>query len=372
MTSPRPIHGRPEPRLAVLWDDSHLWGIMLVRALIQLGHPFELLRCSHIARTGLRPQPTRVLIVPGGWAVSKAAGLGQQGLEAIRAYVRSGGGYLGFCGGAGFALSTGGPESCLGLCSWSRKPIRERLPNCSGHMYLRTGQAGGLATEAPAERVLAPVWWPSQFQPCPGENQPTILASYLAPGRDFWVADLPLRQAGSGSLKAREAQYNINLRPEILTDEPALITGRYGSGSYLLSYAHLESPASPQANQWLANILARLTRTPLAKTLTQGGLAEWDIQQQALRWEDPVLRRSKQSLLDCIFRGCRENLLSWRKPWLLGWKRGLPGFALNALLAMVTEAGSREPGPESQPYWSRKPRARSGVAALLGKPARRF
>jgi glutamine amidotransferase-like uncharacterized protein len=47
-----------------------------------------------------------VLLMPGGDMWKYAASLGSQGMEAIRDYVRRGGGYIGICGGAYFAATT--------------------------------------------------------------------------------------------------------------------------------------------------------------------------------------------------------------------------------------------------------------------------
>lgn len=338
------------PTVGVLWDESHLWGLMLIRALNQLGFPFQLLSCSQIIHGALQGSDLQALIVPGGWSAKKGAGLGSAGLEAIRRFVYHGGGYLGFCGGAGFALTTGRQTDCLGLCPWTRKPVQNRLPNCSGHMLLKASTANRGPVCAPSEHILAPVWWPSQFEPRPGSNQPVVLASYAAPGKDFWVADLPLEKMGEEPLDEWEKRYNINLSPDILVEEPALISGRFGSGRYLLSYVHLETPSSPQANRWLKTIL-----TDALGLRSVPGLAEevrpWHLTSRRIFWDDDVLTRGRQALMTIVQAGVDRAFFSWRKPWLIGWKRGLPGFALNTLLAMIVEAQAREPSPEADELW---------------------
>ena len=46
-----------------------------------------------------------LLLVPGGWPSLKLSALGAEGCKAVRDFVTGGGRYVGFCGGAGFALS---------------------------------------------------------------------------------------------------------------------------------------------------------------------------------------------------------------------------------------------------------------------------
>ena len=91
-------------RVFVLWDDSHLWGVLVLRALRALGTSHQILRATDIAEgalSGKHGVPPGVLVVPGGWARGRALRLGEAGMQAIRDFVAAGGGYLGFCGGAG-------------------------------------------------------------------------------------------------------------------------------------------------------------------------------------------------------------------------------------------------------------------------------
>ena len=88
-----------EKRVALLWDESFLWGLMAYKALKNASLPFELIRAEDI-RNGCLDKYA-VLFVPGGWASNKLKALGDRGIGAIRNFVREGGNYLGFCGGAG-------------------------------------------------------------------------------------------------------------------------------------------------------------------------------------------------------------------------------------------------------------------------------
>src|SRR5208337_4437097 len=76
-----------------------------------------------------------VLFVPGGWASNKIKTLGPDGIAKIKEFVRSGGNYLGFCGGAGLATLDG-----LGLLNIKRKPTKERVPSFSGRIRLELSE----------------------------------------------------------------------------------------------------------------------------------------------------------------------------------------------------------------------------------------
>ena len=86
--------------LYILWDASTIWGLMALRAAQAFALPCRLVKAQEIAQGLLSGKPPAMLLVPGGAARLKCAALGRAGREAIRAYVRAGGRYLGFCGGA--------------------------------------------------------------------------------------------------------------------------------------------------------------------------------------------------------------------------------------------------------------------------------
>ena len=84
--------------IAVLWDDSHIWGLMALRALRDLDFPVRLLKGSDIAQGALfRKQGSAagpavsLLVVPGGSARLKAEGLGPEGPQAVRDFGQAGG-----------------------------------------------------------------------------------------------------------------------------------------------------------------------------------------------------------------------------------------------------------------------------------------
>ena len=379
-------------RVFVLWDESHLWGVLVLRALRALKHPHVILRAHDIAEGALAGK-CGCLIIPGGLARGRAVRLGANGRQAIRDFVAAGGSYLGFCGGAGLALTSPRPGDSLGLCPWGRMGFAGRLQHfLSGHVRLELDSADPLtlpvssglavspsstatATAAPGKaEILAPVWWPAQFAP-PPSTQPDnvrVLARYAGLGADFWVADLNLALLPEGTLSDWENLYGLQIRPDFLQGRPAVITGNFGAGRYVLSYPHLETPDSPAANAWFAHLLRELTGeatgsdgpapAPSAPAPSASTIPPWHVGQPPAdgeprwpQWKDPALLRAKAALEKAIAVGESHLLLFWRSPWLLGWRRGLPGPGINSVYALVCEALSAAPptaGSATAAYWA--------------------
>jgi glutamine amidotransferase-like uncharacterized protein len=63
-----------------------------------------------------------VVIIPGGRASKQAAALGARGQQAVRDYVRAGGGYVGICGGA--FLATAHAEYLAMVSAWTLREER--------------------------------------------------------------------------------------------------------------------------------------------------------------------------------------------------------------------------------------------------------
>lgn len=328
------------PLLGVLWDESHLWGVLLVRFLQRLNVPYTILQGPQISQGELERKKIKLVIVPGGWASQKYRSLGPKGSLAIKRFIAQGGKYFGFCGGAGLALND---SSGLGLSHWQRKPLEQRLPNCSGHVQLLLDLSSQSGFQQ--KKISAPVWWPSQFQ---GHRDKTnILASYKRPDDDFWVADLPVQYLTDSQLREFETLYQINLDFDWLQGEPAIIEGHFGHGQYILSYAHLESPGSEQANLFFTYLLNML----LEQDWQLNRDAFWDLRQIHAIWQEPLLLEAWDRILNLIALGEENFLLCWRKSWLLGWKRGVPGLQINSLLALIQQIVSLPPTPQGMEYW---------------------
>lgn len=346
--------------LYVLWDESHLWGVLMLRASSVWGLPVRPVRASDLAGGLLGAAAPKALIVPGGFASRKAASLGQAGMEAVRAYVAGGGAYLGVCGGAGLGLTSPGG---LGLCPWGREPFRHRLQHfASGNVELFPARSAYVppGLPRPGQPVLAPVWWPAKFKPGTGPAVETV-AAYGAPGPGFMMADIPYSLVSGQDVEDWEALYGVRLAPAFAPGDPCIAAGHLGRGRYVLSHAHLETPGSPQANAWLAHILAELTGERVAHTPAPA----WSIGSRPAIWRDKELLRAMDVVGQAASLGVAHGLFTWREPWLLGWRQGLPGAQVTGLLAMLDYTLGLEPSPAALEFFKRRrPEFRQTVTLL--------
>ncbi len=395
--------------LYIFWDEARLWGLLVRHALQSLGIAYRMVGAAEIGAGILQKNSPPILLVPGGSARHKAEQLGPKGLAAIRDYVHNGGQYLGFCGGAGLGLS--GPEgSSLGLCPWKRADYTERLQHLmSGHLRVESGNgplAGSLADSqdralkqnADGARLepMLPVWWPGHFlpdakaesaglevlaryatlpggisgAPAPGgmSGGPEDAAATSAAGQkkfygaDFWLADLPVSALPPDAFSLWQDLYGLNISPHFLSGQPCVIHGPFGKGGYTLSYSHLETPCSPFANAWLTGLLHELA----GLQGSHHSIPEWDLGLAALEgrqaapqnapqiaWPDPELARALALLQDAMLTGVEHNLLFIRSPWLIGWRSGLPGAALNNFYAELYTLLQSPPTPQALDLWHR-------------------
>lgn len=335
-----------ESSVHILWDASHIWGLMAWRALRALGVPSRLVKAKEIAEGALSGKPehgsrVRLLLVPGGGAGRKARLLGRAGREAVRDFVRGGGAYLGFCGGAGLALSHAREDQGLGLCPWTRAPYAQRFQHLvSGHVLAHAPEAPGNAPDGLGGTISLPVWWPGRFAPQTSCPEVGILATGMAPDADLWLADLPLAGVSPRMLETWRVCYGVDLSPDFLAGQPLVVSGTFGQGRYLLSYSHLETPESPAANAWLARILRGFgIAVPAAVTVPA-----WRLDADAgaspaapASTSAASLRRATARLQSLLALGGEQRLFFRRTPWLWGWRSGLPGMALNNLAASFAE-----------------------------------
>lgn len=281
--------------------------------------------------------------MPGGPAKRKSLALTPGGLDAVRDYVAHGGRYLGFCGGAGLALSGG---HGLGICPWKRKGFSSKLQHLlSGHVHVELCPEHPLVPEELGTSALLPVWWPSRFEE-DERSDVRVLARYKTPGPDFCVADLNLKKFPREMLDDWEHLYGVKVWPDFLRDSPAVIQGEFGRGSYFLSYPHPETPASGPGNTWLAHILRDMGFD------CQGGLLPaWDVAGLESRWDDPVLMKARLGIESVVDMGIEHMLLFWRTPWLLGWRRGIPGASVNTLYSLICQIMACPPSEQGGKYW---------------------
>jgi glutamine amidotransferase-like uncharacterized protein len=320
------------PPIAVFWDQSLVWGLICLETLRQLHLPFQLLSSAEIRQGMLDAH--RVLLVPGGWAAHKMDALGSDGQERIKQFVVDGGSYLGFCGGAGLALSS--PPS-LGLVPLQRLPLKERLPSASGPLVIAKRCDHPIWQDLP-ERLSTSVWWPSQFQ-WKAAHSVQVLASYADLTEGLWISDLPLVDLETLDMDYAnwEQVYGINLDPSRLLDQPAIIEARLGEGHLVLSYPHLETPGDLEANQLLLNILRYLDMTAAKHCPPVTAAAALHREDHPLPGTQTLecLQQAAATAEDLIAFGQRHLLWDWRLPWLLHWRRGIRGLECGTLAVLI-------------------------------------
>ncbi|HJD97607.1 BPL-N domain-containing protein [Mailhella massiliensis] len=334
--------------IAILWDASHIWGYLLLHAVRSTGIPFRVLKGLDIAQSGLSG---KMLMVPGGSARRKAEALGTAGMEEVRRFVHGGGRYIGFCGGAGLALSEN-----LGLCPWKRDGMTDRLQHLvSGHFSCSlTSESALVPPGLSGKTALLPVWWPGRFNEPEKNEGVDVLARYRAPGPDLYVADLPYASMPADILAEWNAMYGVTLRPSLLDGRPCAVAGTFGRGSWLLSYSHLETPAdfpgSEHAGTWLLHVL----RSWCEPSLSMKALPPLDFDALPVLWEDAALLSARDALATLIRLAKELGLLFPRNRWLLGWRSGVPGAQFNSLNAALSTALSLTPDARRLRLWNER------------------
>ncbi len=351
--------------IAILWDASHIWGYLLLHAVRSTGIPFRVLKGLDIAQTALSG---KMLIVPGGSARRKAEALGPRGMEAVRRFVEGGGKYLGFCGGAGLAL-TGG----LGLCPWNRDGMSDRLQHLvSGHILCSAAPGHPLVPhEFSGKNVLLPVWWPGRFNEPELPHSVDVLARYRAAGPDLYVADMPFSSMPADILSEWNAMYGVALRPSLLDERPCMVAGTYGKGNWLLSYSHLETPGedfpgSEQAGRWFLHILREWYGTPLSMET----LPVLSPDTLPVLWEDGILLNARDELRKLIGLAEELGLLFPRNSWLFGWRSGVPGAQFNSLNAALSTTLCLSPDVHRTRLWTEHREEFKNAFSLFAQGAR--
>ncbi len=318
-------------RARMLWDASHFWGSMALGVLDELGFPVDVVSAAEIAEGAL--EGAGLLFVPGGWAHEKSRALGERGREAIRRFVREGGSYLGFCGGAGLALDV---KDGLSLIPAARKETKDRNPNFSGRIRLKPLRNTHPLWMGLPRRPAFHAWWPSQFK-IADRSKVRILAEYDAPEDDFFAADL---KAGDVAEWTQwENRYGINLDPARLMGEPAVVEGRFGKGRVVLSYVHFETPGDPAGYRALFNLWQHLIATSGTDAQPVRGVTRPILSPASVK----TLRAMSDEVFGLIELGRRAFLWNWRLPWMLNWKRGSKGFEFLTVYTLLRQLANLAP-----------------------------
>ncbi len=325
-------------KVAFLWDESFLWGLMSYKALRGNGLPFDLIRSEDVRRGRLRDYS--MLFVPGGWASNKLKALKDAGVSEIKRFVAAGGNYLGFCGGAGLAT-----EHEIGLLNVKRVPGKDRVPSFSGRIHVNLKHhpiwqnlPHGTNSDAdyPSSSVFH-VWWPSQF--LVERKNLRDLATFGEALPDSFSADLKVGDVKrNGSWSELEGTYGINLDPSRLRNRPAVIEGMLGKGRVILSLIHFDTPDDTNGSIVLKNLWKYLAGEKTEEN-------QKSINQKIAHSNDHsendsiinVVHELEATALDLIDFGLRNFLWFWRNQMFLQWKRGIRGLECCTLYIMVKE-----------------------------------
>ena len=298
-------------KCALLWDESFLWGLMSYRALVRQGLGFELVSAADVRAGAL--EDIDALFVPGGWASNKLKALGDDGAEAIRRFVLDGGVYIGLCGGAGLATTSG-----LGLLDIDRKPLDERVPSLAGRVRLKLSDSplwDGINIKEPEFHM----WWPSQF--LLADDSITVLASMDSATDDAFSSDIPVRGMGPEAWAEAEAAYGINLDPGRMRGDPVVVEGTYGKGTVIASLVHLDMPESENSARVLRNLWQRFSLERARPSQTSSG--------------EPAgaLYESMRGLFELGI----DNFLWFEREAMVQWRRGVRGLEYFTLYTLARE-----------------------------------
>ncbi len=321
--------GAGKSAIALLWDESFLWGVMAYKALGEAGLPFRLIRAADIGTRGL--QDCSALVVPGGWASNKIKALGEPGISGIRQFVKEGGMYVGFCGGAGLATRDG-----IGLLDAKRRPTHARVPGFSGRIRLM------LQDDPLWNGIDDPVfraWWPSQL--IVGERV-SILARYGEACADAFSSDLNVGDVlAVGNWEELEEYYGINLDPRRMRNEPSVIRGTYGRGTVLLSLVHFDSPGDSNGKVVLGNLWNSLGERGSPGRTQCAACHGKDARPATLLAARPALAHEvndlKEEIDGLIELGMRNFLWFRQGPLMLQWRRGVRGLEYCTLKVLMDE-----------------------------------
>lgn len=297
-------------KAALFWDEGFFWSLFARDALLRSGIAFDAVNSSDI-KTG-KLGGYGLLIVPGGWASNKLKALGPEGSEAVRDFVRRGGGYLGICGGAGLGTSEG-----IGLVDARRKPLSERVPSLSGPVGVI------IVKESRIFKGVTPpvfyIWWPSQFI-APEES---VIARFGHALDGAYSSDLPVTDVAEDAWPGIEERYGINLDPSKMKADPLVLDGQYGKGRAILSLLHFDMPGHAGSARVLENIRQyfNIRKSPPKN------------RPRPVRNRGSKLAKEAQGL----FGFGRRNFLWQRRGPLVQWQRGIRGFEYFTLCRLLAE-----------------------------------
>jgi glutamine amidotransferase-like uncharacterized protein len=189
-----------------------------------------------------------VVVFPGGRASRQAAVLGVAGQQAVRDYVRAGGGYVGICGGA--FLATAHPEYLALVNAWTLRDVRN-LPGVGLVSLATRGPATVRMELTKAGRKVL------------GDFPPLIDVNFAGgpifrnPAGGTAPAFVPL-----GHYRSEVSQYEAQRGTMI--DSPSIIAAQFGKGRIIAISPHPEVTAG----------LEGLVKRAIAATARDAGAGE--------------------------------------------------------------------------------------------------
>ncbi|MGC8966571.1 MAG: BPL-N domain-containing protein [Caldimicrobium sp.] len=302
---------------ALLLSNSHLWGIWTYKALKKAELDFEPILGEEIDETFSKKY--KALFVPGGWSKNKLEGLTERQREILKEFIRSGGIYIGICGGASLA----GAE---GLQIASVKRISERVPSFSGPCKIEFDKSHPLFQKV---KPILYLWFPPELEILSSNIK--ILACFKEPEEEAYVSDLCLKDHKS-HLDFFEGIYGIRLDPQYMKGKPLILEETFGQGRVLLSLVHFDTPNCKNGFRLLKNLVEYFqlsTRSKIFKLVTRKTML-----QKKFKKEVEICYNKALNLLNF---GIRNFLFHKRYPFFYQWKRGIRGLELLNLLYIFEE-----------------------------------
>jgi len=300
---------------AILWDESHLWGIWLFDALIKSGIAFDLIRAEDLKSI----ERYKVLFVPGGWASNKLKAINEEGKKLIKEFVKNGGVYFGICGGAGLATKEG-------LCLVDVRRKKDRVPSFSGP-FLATLSEHPLWKNIKKPKFY--LWWPSEFEI--EDPDIKVLATFKRALPQAYSSDLSVFDF-EGNWEELESLYEIKLNPNRMENSPLFVEAKIEKGKAFLSLIHFDTPKDERGIKVFQNLKEYLNLSELSTLkIYQKNKNKLLKDEKKFKIIDEMYREAK----NLISFGERNFLFFKRYDFMYQWRRGIRGFEYVNLYFMI-------------------------------------
>ncbi|MCC6048734.1 MAG: BPL-N domain-containing protein [Thermodesulfobacterium sp.] len=300
---------------AILWDESHLWGIWLFDALMKSGIAFDLIKAEDLKSI----ERYKVLFVPGGWASNKLKAINEEEKELIKEFVKNGGVYFGICGGAGLATKEG-------LCLVDVRRKKDRVPSFSGP-FLAALSEHPLWKDIKKPKFY--LWWPSEFEI--EDSEIKVLATFRRALPQAYSSDLPVFDF-DGNWEELESLYEIKLNPDKMKNSPLFVEAKVEKGKAFLSLIHFDTPKDKKGIKVFQNLKEYLNLSELTSVkIAQKNKNKLWRDEKKIKIIEEMYRETK----NLISFGERNFLFFKRYDFMYQWRRGIRGFEYVNLYFMI-------------------------------------